>query len=471
MKLKTMLYLNAVISISILILIGLVILWTEQQENKASEEELLADSIIKEMSDLQSLTFAYSLYHEEQVKEEWQLKYASQEKLLAGLNFEDSERQAIAARMHDNLGDIKQMFPGVVAAHLKQESVGSETAVYKETEDMLINRMLLQSQAIVSDAYRLVQISGNELNAAHRNGLLLVLFLVAITSGVYISVSIFTIRSIVKPLAELQKGTEIIGSGNLEHRVNVRSYDEINRLSAAFDQMTARLQERTAHLEEAIKELESFAYSASHDLRTPLRSIDGFSMAILEDYSMKLDETGRSYLARVRAAAQKMSDIIDAMLSLSRLTRREMLVGTVDMSALAKTAAEKLRKTQPDRKVEFVIADGITATGDAAMLGIVMENFFDNAWKFTGKHPAARIEFGITQTEGKTTYFVRDDGAGFDMTYVDKLFKPFERLCTESEFPGIGIGLIAVQRIIHRHGGKVWAEGEVEKGATFYFTL
>lgn len=471
MKLRTMLQFNAVISIAMFIIIGLVILWTEQQEEEANEEKIIADTIIKEMSELQGLTFEHSLHHEEKVKEEWQLKYASQAKLLAGLNFEDPERQVITGRMRRNLEEMEYIFPELVAAHSKQESGGPEIAVYKELEDRLINRMLLQSQMIVSDASRLVQISNTELNAVHRKGLQLILFLAAVLSVVYIAVSILTIRSIVKPLVKLQKSTEVIGSGNLEHRVDIRSYDEINQLSGAFNQMTAKLKERTVHLEEAIRELESFAYSASHDLRTPLRSIDGLSLVILEDYSNKLDKTGKDYLTRVRTAAQKMSDVIDAMLSLSRLTRRELIRETVDMSAMAKTIARELQGTQPDRKAEFVITDNVTATGDAKMLKTVMENLLGNAWKFTGKHPAARIEFGITQAEGKTTYFVRDDGAGFDLAYVDKLFKPFERLYTEAEFPGMGIGLVTVQRIIHRHGGKVWAEGEVEKGATFYFTL
>ncbi|PWB50800.1 MAG: hypothetical protein C3F06_11535 [Candidatus Methanoperedenaceae archaeon] len=235
--------------------------------------------------------------------------------------------------------------------------------------------------------------------------------------------------------------------------------------------MTAKLKERTSHLESAIQEMEDFAYSASHDLRTPLRGIDGFSQAFLEDYGENLDETGRDYLNRVRAASQKMSDIIDGMLSLSSITRKKMQIQEVDLSGLAATIIRKLRINQPQRNVEFVIAQGLIATGDPQMLGIVLENLLGNAWKFTSRHQSARIEFGEKLADGKTAYFVRDDGAGFDMAYADKLFKPFERQHTEVEFPGIGIGLAIVKRIINRHRGKVWAEGEVEKGAIFYFTL
>ena len=231
------------------------------------------------------------------------------------------------------------------------------------------------------------------------------------------------------------------------------------------------LQQRTAELEAANKELEAFSYSVSHDLRAPLRGIDGFSLALLEDYADQLDERGRAYLLRVRAGAQKMAELINAMLNLSRLTRGELKRKTVDLSKLVKVIAADLQKRQPERQVEFIIAEGATVDGDGEMLRVVLENLLGNAWKFTGNHPTARIEFGLTVKSGKSVYFVRDDGAGFDMEYADKLFGAFQRLHRTTEFPGIGIGLATIQRIIHRHGGMVWAEGEVEQGATFYFTL
>ena len=219
------------------------------------------------------------------------------------------------------------------------------------------------------------------------------------------------------------------------------------------------------------KELESFSYSVSHDLRSPLRGIDGFSQALLEDYSDKLDERGKDYLQRVRSATQRMGVLIDDLLSLSRVTRSEMRRETVDLSVMARSIAEELQETQAERQVTFVITPGLTTSGDAQLLRLLLENLLNNAWKFTGYHPQARIEFGATQTDGKETYFVRDDGAGFNMTYADKLFGVFQRLHSQDEFAGNGVGLATVQRIAHRHGGQVWAEGKVEKGATFYFTL
>jgi light-regulated signal transduction histidine kinase (bacteriophytochrome) len=202
-----------------------------------------------------------------------------------------------------------------------------------------------------------------------------------------------------------------------------------------------------------------------------LRTIDGFSGALLEDYADKLDEQGKDYLNRVCAATRRMAQLIDDMLKLSHVTRAEMHYEKVDLSVLARRIATELQNTQPERLVEFVIKPGLVADCDVTLLRAVLENLLGNAWKFTSKHPSARIEFGAVESEGKHAYYVRDDGAGFDQQYVDKLFAPYQRLHTTAEFPGTGIGLATVQRIINRHGGRAWAEGGVEKGATFYFTL
>ncbi|MGB2981697.1 MAG: ATP-binding protein, partial [Candidatus Zixiibacteriota bacterium] len=221
----------------------------------------------------------------------------------------------------------------------------------------------------------------------------------------------------------------------------------------------------------ANKELEAFSYSASHDLRAPLRTIDGFSRALLEDYPDKLDETGKDYLQRVRSATERMGQLIDDLLNLSLTMRREMRREEANLSHLASTVAADLQGTIPERQVEFVVQDEVLAHGDARLLRELLENLLGNAWKFTAKNSHPRIEFGITEKEGEEVYFVRDNGVGFDMTYADKLFVPFQRLHSDSEFSGNGIGLALVSRIINRHGGRIWAEGEVDKGASFYFTL
>jgi PAS domain S-box-containing protein len=223
--------------------------------------------------------------------------------------------------------------------------------------------------------------------------------------------------------------------------------------------------------EAANKELEAFSYSVAHDLRTPLRGIDGFSSILLEDYAKTLDAAGQRYLQRVRHAAQHMGRLIDSLLALGRVTRTSIHSQEVDLSELARATAERLKESQPERVVEFVIGDGFTEKGDSTLIGAAIENLLSNAWKFTRDQPNARIEFGALRRGGQHAYFVRDNGAGFDMAFASKLFGVFERLHKPSEFEGTGIGLATVQRIVHRHGGRVWAEGKVGEGACFHFTF
>jgi signal transduction histidine kinase len=316
-------------------------------------------------------------------------------------------------------------------------------------------------------------------------GVLLVSLMVAL------AVSNMARRVISEPVARLANTVRVVSH---EKNYSIRAVptdhrDEISTLIEAFNEMlqqiqerdTAlrqahgelelRVQERTRQLGAANKELEAFAYSVSHDLRAPLRSIDGFSQAILEDYSEKLDDSGKDQLRRVRAATQRMAVLIDDLLNLSRVTRSEMQREKLILGAVAKSVAEELKKTAPERHAEFVIEDGPTVEGDPRLLRVAMENLLGNAWKYTSGHARARIEFGIDRNNGQAVYFVRDDGAGFDPRYAARLFGAFQRLHSAREFPGTGVGLATVQRIIHRHGGEIWAEAEVEKGATFYFTL
>jgi PAS domain S-box-containing protein len=232
-----------------------------------------------------------------------------------------------------------------------------------------------------------------------------------------------------------------------------------------------KLQQYTAELELANKELEAFSYSVSHDLRAPLRALDGFSQAVIEDYGDKLDETGQDYLNRIRQASQTMAQLIDDMLQLSRVIRAEMNRDNVNFSDLAVSIVDELKLSQPDRQVEFIIAPDVTVTGDRQLLQILLHNLLENAWKYTGKCPNARIEVGVAAKDGKPVYFIQDNGVGFNMEYASKLFQPFQRLHSEKEYPGTGIGLAIVQRVVARHGGRIWAKAEPGKGAAFYFTL
>ncbi len=247
-----------------------------------------------------------------------------------------------------------------------------------------------------------------------------------------------------------------------------RAEQEIRSLNADLER---RVHLRTAALEATNKELESFAYSIAHDLRTPLRGIDGWSMAVLEDSGDHLDPQSREHLERVRAEAQHMGRLIDGLLHLAHLGRVEMSPRAVDLTALAQTVAARLNEAYPDRRLDFVIGAGLMCTGDPSLLEMVLTNLIENAVKFTRPCPEARIELGKAECDGESVFFVRDNGVGFDMHYAGKLFRTFQRLHKASEFPGTGIGLAIVKRVIDRHGGRVWAEGRVGEGASFFFTL
>ena len=315
--------------------------------------------------------------------------------------------------------------------------------------------------------------------------------LVAIFTGV------MTARWVIKPILDLNASAKFIARGEWGKTVKIERYDELGELGQSFNSMAAQLEtsfsemqnlnielkqlnqsleqrvtERTAELKAANLELEAFSYSASHDLRSPLRSINGFSQILLNRYGDKLDNSGKDYLQRLCKNATRMGQIIDDLLAFSRVTRSEINRTQVDLSRIARDISENLNLSQPERQVEWIIAPGIVANGDTSLLRIVLENLLNNAWKFTSNQTHSRIEFNVKlQEDGTRAYFVRDNGAGFDMAYANKLFQAFQRLHSNAEFPGNGIGLAIVQRIIYRHSGKVWAESRVSGGSTFYFTV
>ncbi|HEY9686561.1 MAG TPA: PAS domain S-box protein [Coleofasciculaceae cyanobacterium] len=258
---------------------------------------------------------------------------------------------------------------------------------------------------------------------------------------------------------------ELLGYAKVVRDLTERKQSEEELRRVADD-----LREQTRQLQAVNKELEAFSYSVSHDLRSPLRSLDGYSQALLEDYSGRLDEKGRHYLNRIRLGSQNMAHLIDNLLNLARMSRVGLQFSEADLSAMATEVADGFQEDEPERNVEFRIEPGLKVMGDARLLRNLLQNLFDNAWKFTQDRDSAMIEFGSRREDGRTVYFVRDNGVGFDMAYSDKLFGAFQRL-HGPEFPGTGIGLATAQRILNRHGGRIWAESKPDEGAVFYFEL
>jgi signal transduction histidine kinase len=304
-------------------------------------------------------------------------------------------------------------------------------------------------------------------------------------------------RAVTRPLAAIaQAAKEVSDKGNFSVRVERLGEDEIGHLGATFNHMLGQIEsstrelkasndevlrlnaeleqrvaERTAQLEYTNKELEAFCYSVSHDLRAPLRSIDGFSQALVEDFASQVPDEGQRYLSRIRAATQRMAQLIEDLLNLSRVSRGELQLQDIDVAEIARQVAAELQQREPGRRVELSVWDGMQARADPRLLRAALENLIGNAWKFTARCDAPRIEVGALADGGRSTFFVRDNGAGFDMAYADKLFGAFQRLHSVNEYAGTGIGLATVQRIVHRHGGRIWADAKPGKGAVFFFTL
>jgi two-component system sensor histidine kinase/response regulator len=268
--------------------------------------------------------------------------------------------------------------------------------------------------------------------------------------------------------AQLKEHAELLEQKNRELQdanAQLREADEeIGRLNK-------HLERRVVELSDLNRELDAFGYTVSHDLRAPMIRIDGFTRALEEHCGQHLDEQARLYIHRVRSSSQRMCQLVDDLLNFSRVSRLDLKPQFVDLSEMARSIAGELQSREPGRNVDFVIAPRLAITGDPALLRIVLINLFENAWKFTRKRETAQIEFGITYQDGMDAFFLKDDGAGFDPKYREKLFRPFERLHPTAEFEGTGIGLATVERIVRRHGGRVWAEGAVDRGATFYFTM
>jgi len=345
-------------------------------------------------------------------------------------------------------------------------------------EAQLLSQLVTYQQESFTDAFRLTDVATARIDDAQQRVLIVILAGLALIASIMVGASWFLRRGVLAPIAGLQQATRQVAAGNWNFILGIRGDDEIGELSKNFDAMTKSLRESFAQIERSNQdlatvneELEAFSYSVSHDLRGPLRSMDGFSLVLLEDYGDKLDAEGKDALERIRGASQRMGALIDDLLRLSRVTRAELNVTRVDLSAIAREIADAIDREQSGRSVEWAIEPGLSVRADPALMRIAMLNLLQNAWKFTGRTDSPVIRVGALERDAKTVYFVADNGVGFDMAHADSLFGAFQRLHHAGDFPGTGIGLAIVQRIIRRHDGEIWAEAKQGEGATFFFSV
>jgi len=421
---------------------------------------------------------------------------------VSPLLFNDAET-AVAT-----LGGLKAE-PAIVAAVVLSEKEGRRFAAYSRDggavealappPEMTGNHLFTAQHLLVAEPVQfegkrigtlLIQADLREIDDRQRRYVGIVVVVLAGSFLLAMTISRLIEKTISRPILHLA-GTARAVSQDKDYSVRAvtEGRDEIGRLIVTFNEMLDQIQQQNSELEEARsdlerrvesrtrdlaaanKELEAFSYSVSHDLRAPLRAIDGFSKALLGNYNEVLDERGRHYLERVRAGTQRMSELIDDLLGLARVSRRELVRRQVSLSEIAGRVAAELSRREPSRQVRVDVQQDLVAEADPHLLTIVFENLMGNAWKFTSKKDEPSVEVGEWKNGPAPAFFVRDNGAGFDMAYADKLFGAFQRLHADADFEGTGIGLVTVQRIVGRHGGRIWAEGEVDKGATFYFTL
>jgi signal transduction histidine kinase len=476
MQIRTKGWLVSATTLAAIVLIGAMTWWAHEEVQDASRQRRQTTEVAQALRDLQLVSFEYMLHRLDRSSQQEGLVWRRLSALLPLLDFtEDTEAAGLADDLRVRLESTHRLF-GEFQAASNQRS--SDPEVQRRFEAQLASQLLLMQQDNQTDASLLTRHAAERIEAAQNRMLLVIvggLGLLALTTagGAWV-----IRRDVLQPVARLEQATREIAAGNWTFRLPVDRADEIGQLSRHFNAMTRALRESFHQIEHSNqelsslnRELEAFSYSVSHDLRAPLRSMDGFSLALLEDYGDRLDDEGRDYLQRIRAASQRMGRLIDDLLGLSRVTRAELNLRPVDLSAMAREIADTLDRQQPGRKVLWEIEDGILVQADRALLHVALQNLLENAWKFTGKTESPVIRVSARPNENQLEVVVADNGAGFDMAYSSRLFGAFQRLHHEAEFPGTGIGLATVQRILRRHGGEIWVDAAQGRGASFHFTL
>lgn len=474
MKISTKATLATVIALGTVALIAAMIAWANAEVEDAAGQRRQTTEIARALNDLRLVTFEYILHRHERARQQERDVNARLEGLLAAAPYAEPEQVGLlkdlrlrSAMTHKLFGELPPLGDAPPADE-----------VTRRFEVHLSNRLLIYQQESVTDAMMLSRFSTERINAAQQRVVLVIAAGLALIAAITVAAAVLVHRNVLSPIAKLGQATREVAAGNWSYQLDICGEDEIGQLARNFNTMTQALRDafmRIEHSNEELaalnKEIEAFSYSVSHDLRGPLRSMDGFSLALLEDYAEVLDTQGQDYLQRIRAASQRMARLIDELLGLSRVTRAELAIRPVNLSEIACDIAATLGQQQPERAVRWDIAEGITVQADRALMQIAMQNLLENAWKFTGKTEAPLIRVGTQEIDGQKVCFVADNGVGFDMAYAERLFGAFQRLHHESEFSGTGIGLAIVQRIFRRHGARIWAQARPDQGATFFFSL
>jgi signal transduction histidine kinase len=459
-------------------LIAVMFWWTYKEVDVANHQRQQVSEIARELSKLRLVTFEYRLYHNERTRVQWYAVSDRVDRLIANTQISIPTQDQILASMRERMAKARRLFAELTTADAESRADAPPGESTRLFEAQLHSLLLADQQDIFTDVFRLTDVATEHITSAQRRLMIVILAGLALLAAIIVGASWFLRRSVLAPIAGLQQATRQVAAGDWDFILGIRGNDEIGELSKNFDDMTRSLRESFAQIERSNRdlatlneELIAFSYSVSHDLRGPLRSMDGFSLALLEDYGDKLDEEAKDALNRIRAASQRMGYLIDDLLRLSQVTRAELNVTQVDLSAIAHEIADAIDLNPSGRSVEWAIEPGLRVCADPALMRIAMQNLLQNAWKFTGRTDKPVIRVGALERDAKTVYFVADNGVGFDMAYAGSLFGAFQRLHHVDGFPGTGIGLAIVQRIIRRHDGEIWAEAKEGEGATFFFSV
>lgn len=482
MKLATKGRVATATALGTIVLIGSMIWWAHGEVEDADKQRRHTTDIARALNDLRMVSFEFILYRTERARLQEAAVAKRLDELLTRNLFAATEPSHILKELRERVTETHQIFEELELARPLAAAgrwpAGMNGDAATRLDEQLSRKLLVLQQESLVDAIRLSDYSADRINEAQRRVVLVSMVGLALIALATVGAAWIIHRGVLGPIQRLEQATREVAAGNWSHGLDVHGHDEVGEMSRNFDAMTQAMRAAFAQLERSNqelvalnKEIEAFSFSVSHDLRAPLRSMDGFSLALLEDYHGALDDEGRDYLHRIRASSQRMGKLIDDLLGLSRVTRTELAVRSVDLSVIAHDIAATLAQQEPQRQVRWEIEDKVMVAADRSLAQIALQNLLENAWKFTAKSDVPTIRLGQTTIDGEPVCFVADNGVGFDMTYADRLFGAFQRLHHESEFKGTGIGLAIVHRIVRRHEGRIWAEAQPNSGATFYFTF